>query len=83
VAEVFREAGAFCFEVETEEIAVGQRVALFDGLDFHEEGVESLRVDDEDVAEARAGTYVGVASEHCGWIGKQANVYLVKRPDEV
>lgn len=80
VADYWEQAGALAIQLE-HELSVGDRVAYELPLDFEEENVESIHLDDEPVELAEAGKRIGVkTSLSKAQARKNVNVYRVRRP---
>jgi hypothetical protein len=61
VVNFYEQAGAIAIELdETTELRQGERIALIDPVDYLEQDVESIEVNDEPVEVAPAGSGVGV-----------------------
>lgn len=60
IDEYWEEPGAFGLHLETGAIAIGDRLGYELGVDFSEERVESLQIQNEPVGRVSAEAYIGV-----------------------
>ena len=60
VAQVWQEAEAFSIHLENEPLKKGDFISIEFPVDFEEQKIESIRVNDEDVTEVAAGVEIGL-----------------------